>query len=145
MLSNSLANLLLVEDDDVEVQLLERLFKRQEWPFELTRARDGIEALDVLRESSAKPSSSDQPFLILLDLNMPRMGGIEFLRALREDESLRRTVVMVFTTSSDPHDIGNAYDLGVTGYVVKGEDDRSLGPLLEQYARLNTFPPSAAS
>ena len=108
-------NILLVEDDQVDVMNVTRAFGKNKIANPLFVAADGIEALEMLR-SGAVPREQR---LILLDLNMPRMSGIEFLRELRADPELHGTPVVVLTTSDDERDKVNAYDLNVAGYLLK--------------------------
>ena len=108
-------NILLVEDDQVDVMNVTRAFARNKIANPLFVAADGIEALEMLR-SGAVPRDRR---LILLDLNMPRMSGIEFLRELRADPELHSTPVVVLTTSDDERDKVNAYDLNIAGYLLK--------------------------
>ena len=108
-------NILLVEDDQVDVMNVTRAFDRNRIANPLYVAADGIQALEMLR-SGAVPRDRR---LILLDLNMPRMNGIEFLRELRADPELHGTPVVVLTTSDDERDKVKAYDLNVAGYLLK--------------------------
>ena len=108
-------NVLLVEDDQVDVMNVQRAFKKNSISNPLWTAGNGVEALDKLR-SGELPLSR---LLVLLDLNMPRMNGIEFLRHLRADPDLRQIPVVVLTTSSDERDRIEAYHLNVAGYIVK--------------------------
>jgi CheY-like chemotaxis protein len=108
-------NLLLVDDDDVDVMNVRRAFSKARLTNPLYVAGDGVEALRMLRDGSVPPARR----LVLLDINMPRMNGIEFLRELRADEALRSTCVVVLTTSSAAEDKMNAYELNVAGYLVK--------------------------
>ena len=108
-------NILLVEDDQVDVMNVTRAFDRNKMTNPLFVAADGIEALEMLRSGTVPR----QRRLILLDLNMPRMNGIEFLRELRADPDLHGTPVVVLTTSDDERDKVNAYDLNVAGYLLK--------------------------
>ena len=108
-------NILLVEDDQVDVMNVTRAFERNKIANPLFVAGDGIEALALLRSGKIPRERR----LILLDLNMPRMNGIEFLRALRADEDLQLTPVVVLTTSDDERDKINAYNLNVAGYLLK--------------------------
>jgi CheY-like chemotaxis protein len=108
-------NVLLVEDDELDVMNVRRAFRKHEMADNLWVAGDGIDALEQLR-SGALPR---ERLLILLDLNMPRMNGIEFLHALRADDKLHRTPVVVLTTSKDERDLVDAYELNVAGYIIK--------------------------
>jgi CheY-like chemotaxis protein len=108
-------NILLVEDDDVDVMNVHRAFEKGRIDNPLFHAGDGLEALGMLRDGTIP---SDRR-LVLLDLNMPRMNGIEFLRELRSDPKLAGTSVVVFTTSDEERDRVEAYNLHVAGYLVK--------------------------
>jgi CheY-like chemotaxis protein len=108
-------NILLIEDDQVDVMNVRRAFDKNRIANPLFVACDGVDALEKLR-SGAVPTERR---LILLDLNMPRMNGIEFLRELRADPLLHATPVVVLTTSDDERDKVSAYDLNVAGYLLK--------------------------
>ena len=108
-------NILLVEDDEVDVMNVRRAFERNRISNPLYVAGDGIEALEMLR-SDKVPSDRR---IILLDLNMPRMSGIELLRELRADPAFQGTPVIVLTTSNDERDKIEAYNLNVAGYLLK--------------------------
>jgi len=108
-------NILLVEDDEVDVMNVRRAFLKGHIAHPLYVAGNGVEALDMLRRNDVPPERR----LVLLDLNMPRMSGIEFLEELRRDPVLHRTPVVVLTTSNDDRDKGEAYGLNVAGYLVK--------------------------
>lgn len=108
-------NILLVEDDEVDVLNVRRAFAKNHIMNPLVVAGDGIEALEMLRGGQVPKGRR----LILLDLNMPRMNGIEFLRELRQDPELSSTPVVVLTTSKDDRDKIDAYNLNVAGYLVK--------------------------
>jgi CheY-like chemotaxis protein len=134
--------ILLTEDDEVDAEALERSFRRANISHHITVARDGLEALDILRghEGYARLST---PYLILLDINMPRMNGIEFLAALREDEALRSSVVFVLTTSDNYDDKIAAYNYFVAGYILKhraGNSFSELAAMLDHYTQLVEFP-----
>ena len=108
-------NILLVEDDDVDVMTVKRAFQKNHITNPLFVAGDGIEALQKLRDGSVPRGRR----LVLLDLNMPRMNGIEFLQELRNDPELAVTPVVVLTTSNDDQDKVNAYNMNVAGYLLK--------------------------
>jgi CheY-like chemotaxis protein len=113
--SERLLNILLVEDDDVDVMNVRRAFKKNNIANPLFVAGNGIEALEQLRNGKIPRERR----IILLDLNMPRMNGIEFLRELRADSELNLTPVIVLTTSNDERDRIEAYNLNVAGYILK--------------------------
>lgn len=114
-MSNSSLNILLVEDDEVDVMNVKRAFEKYHIMNPVFVAENGLEALQMLR-TGAVPGERR---IILLDLNMPRMNGIEFLRALRADAELKSTTVVVLTTSNNDRDKIEAYNLNVAGYLVK--------------------------
>ena len=110
-------SLLLVEDDCVDVMTVRRVLKQLQMPARLDVSVDGEDALLRLRDPS-KP----RPDIILLDLNTPRMGGIELLRALKLDERLKLIPVVVLTTSQEARDRADSFGLGVAGYMLKLAD-----------------------
>ena len=108
-------HILLVEDDQIDQMNVKRAFERNKIMNPLYIAENGLEALEMLRDGRVP----DERRLILLDLNMPKMNGIEFLRSLRADEKLSPIPVVVLTTSNDEQDKVNAYNLNVAGYLLK--------------------------
>src|SRR5438105_2607345 len=108
-------NILLVDDDDIDVMNVRRAFEKGKIDNPLFHAEDGLRALEMLRDGSFPRERR----LVLLDLNMPRMNGIEFLRELRADPELQATPVVILTTSDDERDRVEAYDFHVGGYLVK--------------------------
>lgn len=108
-------NILLVEDDQVDVMNVRRAFRKSNITNPLHVADDGLRALEMLRSGEIPLAR----LLILLDLNMPKMNGIEFLEEVRADEGLRHLPVVVLTTSDDERDRIEAYNLNVAGYIVK--------------------------
>jgi CheY-like chemotaxis protein len=108
-------HVLLIEDDDVDVMNVKRAFKKNNLTTQIVVANNGEEGLERLRDGSV----STTRLLILLDLNMPRMNGVEFLRALRADPQLSRTPVVVLTTSNEDRDKVEAYNFNVAGYLLK--------------------------
>ena len=108
-------NILLVEDDEVDVMNVERAFERNKMKSALFVAGNGLEALALLRSNKVPKERR----LILLDLNMPKMNGIEFLEELRRDPELSSTPVVVLTTSNDDQDKLDAYYFNVAGYLLK--------------------------
>jgi CheY-like chemotaxis protein len=115
---SKLLHILLVDDDDVDVMNVQRAFKKNNILNPLFVARDGLEALEILRREGPDGIPRERR-LILLDLNMPRMNGMEFLRELRNDPELHSLTVIVLTTSDDERDKVEAYNLNVAGYIVK--------------------------
>jgi CheY-like chemotaxis protein len=113
-------NILLVEDDEVDVMNVKRAFKKSDIKNPLYFAGNGLEALKVLRAQGDRPPVIPETRrLILLDLNMPQMGGLEFLQVLRADQDLKAIPVIVLTTSDEDRDLIEAYKLNVAGYIVK--------------------------
>jgi len=107
-------HILLVEDDEVDVKNVQRAFKRNNMSNPLHVASNGLEALELLRAGKVP-----QRRLVLLDLNMPKMNGIEFLQAIRNDPELANLTVVVLTTSNDDRDRLAAYEHHVAGYLLK--------------------------
>jgi len=114
------ASLLVVEDDDIDAKGIERAFKKLKVANPIYRVKDGLEALALLR-GEAGLTALEKPYIILLDLNMPRMSGIEFLEAIRHDSTLYDTIVFVLTTSKADQDRTAAYKNNVAGYIVKSD------------------------
>ena len=107
--------ILLVEDDELDVISVERSLKKLESEYVLYTAYNGIEALKYLKDPELKLI----PDVILLDINMPRMNGIEFLKVVREDKKLKDLKVFIMTTSSEEMDRTDAEKLGISGYIIK--------------------------
>lgn len=142
-----LVNILLVEDDSVDAEAVERSLRSHDIDSPITVARDGAEALDHLRGTNGK-APIPKPHLVLLDLNMPGMNGLEFLRELRQDDNLRATLTFVLTTSNDPRDREATYDQNVAGYIVKshtGEDFEELMRLIERAWKLGDLTDDAGA
>lgn len=118
MTENKVLNILLVDDDEVDVMNVKRAFKKNNITNPLFIAGNGLEALNMLR-GKGELAIPQTRRLILLDLNMPKMGGIEFLRELRADSDLKSTPVIVLTTSNEDSDKVDAYNLNVAGYILK--------------------------
>lgn len=133
---------LLVEDDEIDAEAVRRAFRRHRIANPVALARNGREALEMLRGSEDRPPLP-RPYLILLDLNMPQMTGLEFLGALRADPDLSDSIVFVLTTSDAERDISDAYERHIAGYMVKskiGEDFLKLIGMLDHYWRMIEFP-----
>jgi len=108
-------NILLVDDDEVDVMTVKRAFQKANITNRLFVASNGIEALELLRSGSIPTSRR----LVLLDLNMPKMNGLEFLREVRNDPALNTLTVVVLTTSNEDRDRVDAFQLNVAGYLLK--------------------------
>ena len=142
MLEPGTAQLLHVEDDDLCTMGLVRAFKKAKIANPVSFAHDGIEALEMLRGTNGR-ERFPRPYLILLDLNMPRMGGVEFLKELRKDEDLKKSIVFIMTTSGADEDKVKAYNLGVAGYILKTNPANAFleaTALLDTYWRVVEFP-----
>lgn len=118
-MEDKVLNILLIEDDSVDVMNVQRAFKKNNITTPLHIAFNGVEALNMLRGTNGKPRLNPLPRIILLDINMPKMNGLEFLRALRSDPELSSISVFVMTTSNDDQDKTEAYRLNVAGYILK--------------------------
>lgn len=114
----NLVNILLVEDDKVDIMNVKRAFRKNNMNNPLYVVNNGLEALDVLKGRDPN-IVVPKPRIILLDINMPKMGGIEFLEEIRKDPELRSLSVFVMTTSNDDRDKIAAFDLNVAGYILK--------------------------
>lgn len=113
-------NILLVDDDDIAIIGMKRALKKLNIAVPLVFANDGLQALDFLRKNNDS-AAGPKPYIVLLDLNMPRMNGFEFLDIIRADPRLKPTIVFVLTTSNADSDKLKAYDRNVAGYIVKSE------------------------
>ena len=134
--------ILLVEDDDGHAKLVEINLKRAGVSNPIIRAKDGVEALDyVLSRGSYADQPSPHILLILLDINMPRMDGVETLRQLKSNESLKNIPVIMLTTTDDPREVERCYELNCNIYITKpveydqfAEAIRRLGLFLQVIA-----------
>ncbi len=141
-MKNKAVEILLVEDDEVDVRALKRTFQELKIANTIHVARDGFEAFDILRGTDDR-SPLPRPYIILLDLNMPRMNGIEFLKEVRNDPKLHDSVVFVLTTSRAEEDKIEAYRLNVAGYMVKSRLGTSFFEcvtMLDHFWRVIEFP-----
>ncbi|MGF1621160.1 MAG: response regulator [Rhodomicrobiaceae bacterium] len=129
--------ILLVEDNDADAERVERVLEQANMEHALVRATDGMEALEILRAPDGKVVKG--PFILLVDLNMPRMDGLRFLQELRSDRKLRRAVVFVLTGSNLEDDKSAAYGFNVAGYLLKEKLD-GLVPLMNCYSKLINLP-----
>ena len=136
MRSSRVVTILLVEDDEVDVKALKWAFDKLKVANPLVIARDGTEALEILKELP-------RPYLVITDINMPRMNGIELLRKIRQTPELRDSIVFVLTTSNDEQDKIDAYDLNVAGYMLKTDMGTSFSraiSLIDNYWKVVEFP-----
>jgi CheY-like chemotaxis protein len=138
MRSSKVVTILLVEDDEVDVKALRWAFDKLKIANPLVVAHDGVEAWQMLEELP-------RPFLIITDINMPRMNGIELLRKIRQSENLRDSIVFALTTSNDEQDKIDAYDLNVAGYMLKTDMGTSFTraiSMIDNYWKVVEFPGS---
>jgi CheY-like chemotaxis protein len=141
-MKDRMVTILLVDDDKVDAMAVKRAFRQLKIANPVVEAHNGFEALERLRGENGH-EKVPAPCLILLDLNMPRMDGIEFLSELRHDPLLRRTLVIVMTTSAAAEDRVRAYDKNVAGYILKhrsGESFLGSMTMLKDYSRMIEFP-----
>lgn len=125
-------HILLVEDDEIDAEIVQRALQAQGMKYPLWIACDGIEALQILRGEGGR-QQIPRPYLILLDLNLPRMNGIEFLQVLRQDSALQDSTVLVLTTSERKQDKTAAYNAQVAGYFVKSDITEELVGVIKQF------------
>ncbi len=129
-------NILLVEDDEIDVKALLRAFKKLKIANPVTVAKDGIEGWEALQELP-------RPYLVILDINMPRMNGIELLEKIRASEKYHDSIVFVLTTSTDDEDKFDAFKLNAAGYMLKADMGKSFIQaieMIEQYWKVVEFP-----
>ena len=134
-MGDKIVNILLVEDDEVDVMNVKRAFKKNNVTNPLFVCNNGLEALEFLR-GQHPDSPPEIPKIILLDLNMPKMGGIEFLREVRKNDELKNISVFVMTTSNEDRDKVDAYNLNVAGYILK---PLSMERFIEAVSTLNNY------
>ena len=126
-------SILIVEDDEVDVMAIRRAFHETNISNPIYIAKDGIEALQKLRSKEIP-----YPYIVLMDLNMPRMNGIDCMKEIRADQSLKRTTIFALSTSNDEKDRLRSYDCNVAGYIVKSDIGNEFGKALEMlYQYLN--------
>ncbi|WP_293751375.1 response regulator [uncultured Paraglaciecola sp.] len=131
-------SLFLIEDDDIDAMSIKREFNRRKMVNPIIRAKDGVEAFEFLTVEKI-----NRPFVILLDLQMPRMNGLEFLTKLRADSHYKNSVVFVFTTSQNEQDIFKSYELNIAGYFIKdevGEGLINIVDILDSYWKVVHLP-----
>jgi two-component system, response regulator len=139
--------ILLVEDNPSDIELTKRALTKSKIANELVVAEDGIEALDYLfgREKYAGRNASDQPSLILLDLKLPRLDGLDVLKEIRANPVTRRLPVVILTTSKEEQDVAMSYDLGANSYIRKPVDFTQFAQAVEHlglyWLVMNEMPP----
>jgi len=142
-------NILYVEDNEGDIFLLQHAFETAGVTNTLDIVRDGEQAMRYLTESVNPGFRSLPPSLVLLDLNLPRISGLELLKWIRSQTALKAVVVIVFTSSEDARDIRTAYDLGANSYVLKPPDlsarSRLVNIMRAWWLELNKFAESGAT
>lgn len=133
---------LIVEDDDVDIMSLKRILINVDKEIDFSVCYNGEEALEFLKgEAEDQDPVRDKQIIILLDINMPKMSGHEFLDALRADENLRDTIVFVLSTSNDPIDIRKSYNQLIAGYIPKDRlNVDNFRALMENFIDLVVLP-----
>ncbi len=109
--------ILLIEDDRIDAMMVKRALKDLKVTNPLVHSNNGKEALEYLRDED-----NIQPCVILSDLNMPKVKGVEFLKDIKADERLKRIPVIILTVSAEEQDIIETFNLGISGYIVKPVD-----------------------
>ncbi len=137
--------ILLVEDSDADAELIIRALRKSSLVNKVVRLRDGVEAIEfVFREGTFSQRRSGQPRLILLDLKMPRLDGIDVLRRLKADERAKLIPVVVLTSSAEEQDVLDSYKLGVNSYLVKPVEFSAFTSVITQtglyWAVMNRIP-----
>ena len=142
--------ILLVEDNANDAELTMRALRRSKIVNDILLAEDGVEALDIIfcRDSYKDRSFSNPPKLVLLDLKLPRLGGMEVLRAIRADERTKAISVVIFTSSNEERDLIDSYKLGVNAYAQKPIDFVQFAETVRQigmfWMLINEAPPPGA-
>jgi CheY-like chemotaxis protein len=129
-------NILVVEDDEIDAKALLKAFQKLKIANPVSIAKDGIEGWETLQRLP-------RPFLLILDINMPRMNGIELLRKIRANAEYRDSIVFILTTSTDEKDKFEAYNLNAAGYMLKSDMGMSFVraiEMVERYWRVIEFP-----
>ena len=134
--------ILLVDDDEIDRELLVRALRKANIINPVRTAVDGVQGLEILRGENGQEKIR-RPYIIVLDWNMPRMSGAEFLYTIRDDKKLSDSIVFVLTTSSAQRDKLEAYDYNVAGFIVKdraGKDFLELIQMLDRYWQVVDLP-----
>jgi two-component system response regulator len=146
MKGHEAVDILLVEDSDADAEMIVRSLRKGNLVNQVFRVRDGVEALEfIFREGEYRERRSGNPKLILLDVKMPRLGGIDVLRKLKSEESTKVIPVVMLTSSAEDRDIQESYHLGVNSYLVKPVNFSEFTNVVAQvglyWAVMNRMPP----
>ena len=136
--------ILLIEDDDIDAMTVERGLLNAKIKNPVVRAHDGIEAMEMLLGTNNR-DTLDPPYLLLVDIRMPRLDGLGLIRRIRSNPMLHRTIIFVLTTSDNDRDRTAAYDAHVAGYIVKTnapDQFHALAKMLEYYMLIVAPPPT---
>jgi CheY-like chemotaxis protein len=134
--------ILLVEDDSIDVKAFQRAMSKLKISNPVTIARDGVEGWEFLQDCVAN-NRENTPNLVILDINMPRMNGLELLTKIRNDKNLHHLIIFVLTTSNDEKDKFEAFNQNVAGYMLKSDMGNSFiraVELIDSYWRVVEFP-----
>lgn len=132
----------VIDDDDIDREVIRRALRKNGSTNPIIEAENGAVALSIL-QGTADKAPLEKPYLLILDLNMPRMNGFEFLDRLRDDPNLRYTPIFVLSTSGAESDKKNAHKRCISGYILKSSDNQDLTnavAMLDQYQRIVELP-----
>jgi len=135
-------SILLAEDDQIDSRAFLRAMQKLRISNPVTVAKDGLEAWEILKGGNGQPPFP-RPNLVILDINMPRISGLELLRMIRADPDLHDSIVFVLTTSDDEQDKLEAYDLNISGYMLKSDVSGSFVravEMVDRFWRVVEFP-----
>lgn len=135
-MNESLPTILLVEDDPADLELTLRAFRKHDVSNPIAVARDGVEAMDYLHRRGRLAADAPIPALILLDIGLPRMSGLEVLREVRAHPVYRTVPVVMLTTSQDVSDIRTSYELGANSYIAKSVE---FDTFLDMIGRIHQY------
>ncbi len=145
--SNNTGIILLVDDNPDDIELTLRAFRKSRLTNRILVKRDGQEALDYLLGEDDKGNPNPLPTVTLLDLNMPRVNGLDVLKRLRAEERTRTAPVVVLTTSDEQRDIVDSYQLGANSYIRKPVDTQAFFSVIQElelyWTVMNVAPPAA--
>ena len=140
---HQLPEILIVDDDDIDIMAVRRALAKVAEVSRVHVAHDGVQALDMLKDPDRESKGPGSPCVVLLDINMPRMNGFDFLERIRADEQLRDLIVFVLSTSDSPRDRRRAYRYNVAGYIHKSRPDARFTAsmsMLAQYCSVVELP-----
>lgn len=126
--------ILMVDDDVVDQEILQRAVARAQLPYQLVFADNGKEGLKIMRGEN-RDAQLSEPYVVLLDLNMPVLDGFGVLEEMRKDPKLKEKVVFVMSTSDDEGDVSRAYSYGISGYIQKSDISEGFDPATELLAK----------